>query len=80
MKIVGIRNVDFTAQDGSHIVGVSLYCSYEITRNGAGYAVDKVFVSENKLRDVMYRPEVGDEIVVNYNRFGKVESISPLNN
>lgn len=80
MKIVGIRNVDFTAQDGNRIVGVSLYCSYGITKNGAGCAVDKIFVSENKLREVMYLPEVGDDIVVNYNRFGKVESISPLNN
>lgn len=79
MKIVGIRNVDFTAEDGNRISGVSLYCSYEITKNGSGFAVDKIFVSDGKLRDAMYTPDVGDDVQVHYNRFGKVEAVTPLN-
>lgn len=78
MKVVGIRKVDFTAQDGNRISGVSLFCSYPITKNGEGFAVDKIFLSDKKMADCGYFPEVGDEIGVNYNRFGKVDSIVPL--
>lgn len=78
MKVVGIRKVDFTAQDGNRICGVSMYCSYPITKNGDGFAVDKIFLSDNKMSSCGYYPEVGDEIGVNYNRFGKVESVFEL--
>lgn len=78
MKVVGIRKVDFTAKDGNRISGVSLFGSYPITKNGEGYSVDKIFLSDKKMADCGYFPEVGDEIIVNYNRFGKVDSIAPL--
>ena len=78
MKVIGIRNVSFDAQDGKHISGVSLFCSYPITKNGFGVGVDKIFLSDAKLGYCGYMPELGDEINVTYNRFGKVDSVSPV--
>lgn len=78
MKVVGIRNVDFTAQDGNKISGMSIYCSYEITKNGEGYAVEKIFLSDRKMNDCGYVPSVGDEVNITYNRFGKVDRVEPF--
>ena len=77
MKVVGKRNVDFKAADGNKITGVSLYCAYPITKNGEGFAVDKIFLSSNKMEDCGYFPEVDDEINITYNRFGKVDQVFP---
>lgn len=78
MKVIGIRKVEFDAQDGKHISGVSLFCSYPITKNGEGVGVDKIFLSDNKLGQCGYYPELGDEINVQYNRYGKVDSVTPV--
>lgn len=79
MKVIGIRKVDFNAQDtGNRITGYSLYCAYDITKNGSGVGVDKIFLSDKKLADCGYFPEIGDEINVTYNRYGKVDSIFPV--
>lgn len=78
MKIIGKRTVSFDAQDGKHISGVSLFCSYPITKNGEGVGVEKIFLSDSKLAYCGYFPELGDEINVQYNRYGKVESVSQV--
>lgn len=36
MKVIGIREVNFTAPDGNQISGYSLFCSYPISRTGQG--------------------------------------------
>ena len=78
MKVIGIRYVDFNAQDGKHVTGVSLFCSYPITKNGSGVGVEKFFLSDAKLGYCGYKPEIGDEINVQYNRYGKVDSVTPV--
>lgn len=78
MKVIGIREVNFTAADGNKISGYSLFCSYPITRNGQGVAVDKLFLSDKKVAACGYFPELGDEINVQYNRWGKVEAVLPV--
>lgn len=78
MKVIGIRKVEFDAQDGKHVSGVTLYCSYPITKNGEGVGVDKLFLSDAKLGYCGYVPELGDEINVQYNRYGNVDSVTPV--
>lgn len=78
MTIIGKRKVEFDAQDGKHISGYSLFCSYPITKNGEGFGVEKIFLSDNKLAQCGYFPEIGDEINVQYNRYGKVETLVPI--
>lgn len=78
MKVIGYRNVDFNSADGNRVQGVSFFCSYPITKNGSGEASEKFFLSNKKLENSGYFPNIGDEIKVTYNRFGKVDSISPV--
>lgn len=78
MKVIGIRHVDFTAADGKQVSGYTVFCSYPIARNGQGFGVEKIFLSDNKLANIGYFPELDDEINVSYNRWGKVESVSPV--
>lgn len=78
MKVIGRRKVDFKAQDGSQIQGLSLYCTYPITKDGDGMAAEKIFLSARKLEQLDFMPEVGDEINVQYNRFGKVDTIMQI--
>lgn len=78
MTVIGRRKVEFTAQDGNQIQGVSLYVSYPITKNGEGMAAEKIFLSAKKLENLDFLPEIGDEINVQYNRYGKVDTITPV--
>lgn len=78
MKVIGIREVNFTTPDGKQISGYSLFCSYPISGNGQGVAVDRVFLSDKKIAACCYLPELDDEINVHYNRWGKVETVAPL--
>lgn len=78
MKVIGMRRVDFSAQDGNRITGYSLYCTFPIGKGGTGEGCDKIFLSDNKIAQSNYLPQVGDEINVSYNRFGKVDAVIPL--
>lgn len=78
MKVEGIRNVSFTADDGKLIEGKTVFCSYPITKNGSGLAFEKIFLSNNKLARLDFDLVIGSEIGVNYNRFGKIDTIFEL--
>lgn len=76
MTLVGYRRRSFKAPDtGDTVSGYYLF----FTRpdpNVQGLAAECVFVSDRKIGD--YKPVVGDELQVFYNRFGKVDSLSVL--
>lgn len=78
MIIEGIRDVSFVADDGNKIEGKSIFCSYEITKNGSGRAFEKIFLSKNKLARLDFDLTIGSEIGVTYNRFGKVDTVYEL--
>ena len=77
-KVIGIRNSSFKGNDGAEVKGVNIYFTDPL-ENGSGYAAERVFVTEQRLQETGYKPQVGDEISVNYNRFGKVSSIVKIN-
>jgi len=79
MKIVGIqRNVSFQ-MNGQTYVGTNLWVTYP--RNGVeGVVTEKIFC--NKAKPELFQPSetmvLGDEIIGNYNRYGKYESIAVM--
>lgn len=75
MKVIGLRKVDFKATDGSLIQGLSIYVTFPIEKGGTGLAADKLFLSASKVEMLEQLPQVGDEIDVTYNRWGKVDKI-----
>ena len=67
--VIGIRDIDFVAEDGRNIKGISVYYTYE-TFGVDGVATDKVFISERLLAEKTV--EVGDFIRVFFTRKGTV--------
>ena len=74
MQIVWIRPSNFTGGDGTQVSGQNIYLVYPLER-GEGHGSDRVFVTNAKLSQWPYRPKVGDEVEVVYNRYGKVSEI-----
>lgn len=75
-KVVGWRNVDFTDPQRRHVSGYSLFLarpaqSPDIT----GLEVQKIFISKQY---VQYEPVENQMIGINFNRYGKVQSIEVL--
>lgn len=79
-KVVGYAESKFNAKDtGKEIKGVNIYLEY-VSKNVTGIATDRLYVTENRLTECGYYPNVGDEVDVMYNKFGKVQYIGPAEN
>lgn len=70
MKIIGIRPSSFTGEDKSTVSGRSIYLTYPLEK-GEGLGSERVFVTDAKLNQWPYQPKVGDEVRLEYNRYGK---------
>lgn len=73
MRIIGIVNTKFTAQDGTVIEGKTVHTAEPISpERGIGEAGDHFFMSTTKLATLGFDPAPGQTVQVFYNRFGKV--------
>ena len=77
MKIVGFKRADFTSKEGTMITGYNLYLSYPITgEDASGSAFERYYLTDAKLAKCGYKPRVGDEVNVSFNRYGKPDIIT----
>ena len=74
-KIVGIRPSSFKGNDGAEVNGQNIYLT-EPLDNGEGLATDRVFLTNAKLAGWAYKPVVGDEVEISYNRYGRVSGMA----
>ena len=75
-KVVGFRNVDFKDSQGVQVSGYRLYLAREPeVKNIFGLETHALFINK---ASVDYVPVENQMIVINYNRYGKVSSISPV--
>ncbi len=74
MTIVGIRPSSFKGDRGDTISGKNIYLIYPLD-NGEGQGTDRVFLTDERLHKLGCNPTVGDEVRVEYNRFGKPSGI-----
>lgn len=74
-KIIGFQQRNLKFQDGREVSGYNLYL-IEQRDNVNGYACESLFVSNQKIGD--YFPKLDDVIDIRWNRWGKVEAISPV--
>ena len=70
MKIVGIRPSEFKGDDGSTISGKNFYLTYPLDK-GEGLGTERVYLTDAKLRNLAVVPAVGDEVRVDFNKWGK---------
>ena len=79
MKIIGFERSDFSTADGKSITGCNVYISRDIAPGkGKGQAVERIYLSDAKAEKmgIDLAADVGKNIQVFYNRFGKVDQIT----
>ena len=76
-KVIGIRPSSFKGDDGQQVSGLNIYYTYPLDK-GSGEGAERVFLTDAKLQDCGYRPVVGDNVNLEYNRFGRVSKIYPI--
>jgi len=73
MEIIGFKHSSFKPRDGDQeISGYTLYLTEE-REDVEGYAADRAFITDKKLGT--YKPALGDNVRLLYNRFGKVDAV-----
>lgn len=76
-KIIGLKDSSFTPKDsGTPISGKTLYICYP-SANVEGFRCESVFATLQRFVNG-YVPKVSDEIVIEYNRYGKPDAIYPV--
>lgn len=81
MKIIGYRKNDFKTKEGVEVTGYSVYIATEIDpRRGAGVSVERQYLSDAKLakEGIDLAELMNHEVKVYYNRYGRVDSIVPI--
>lgn len=74
MKVIGFQEKSFKGDDGNIVEGMNIFCSYESDRI-SGVGAERIYCSMNKLNKSGYYPSLGDDIEVQYNRYGKIAGI-----
>lgn len=78
MTVIGIRKTSFKGDSGDTISGINVYVSVPIPSDkGSGDSCDRLFFTVDKLLEGGYNPAVGDEVQVEYNKYGKPSRIRP---
>ena len=75
--IIGIRPSSFKGDNGEKVSGMNIYYTYPLDK-GTGLGAERVFMTDAKLAGCGYQPLPGDEVQVEYNRFGRVAKIYPI--
>ena len=77
IEVVGLREVNFTDDNGRTVSGTSIY--FLMASDGVdGKMSGKLFVSNERKKQMSYFPLIGDEVAVNYDRFGKPADFKPV--
>lgn len=74
--IIGVRSSSFKGNDGVQVTGKVIYFT-EPLEKGEGFSAERVFLTTDKLLKCQYDPKVGDEVRIEYNRFGKCSGMYP---
>lgn len=76
MTIVGIRSSSFKGNDGEDVRGKNFYFTYPLEKGkGEGEGTDRVYLTEKRLSELDFVPAIGNEVEVEYNRYGKASGM-----
>lgn len=76
--ILGYRRADFISKDGQTVKGCNVYIGDDITRDGAGLAVERMYLSDRRAETtgIDLAALVGKHVTVLYDRRGRIASIA----
>ncbi len=78
IEVVGLKQVSFTGNAGNKIEGVNLYYTAENQSNVEGLEAGKIFISNQKCRDLGLSKIDSGSYELFYNRFGKVDFLKKI--
>lgn len=80
MKIIGIEEVDFLPKNADRPVsGKRLYLTEAIpAKKGVGLSVEIAFFNQQKLDNLSFKPALGQEVELSYNKYGNAKSAKLL--
>ena len=70
VKIIGIRPSSFKGDNGEEVSGKNFYYVYALDK-GEGHGAERVYLTDAKLSQLDFAPKVGDEVEIEFNRWGK---------
>lgn len=75
--VLGYRRADFTSKDGQLVKGCNVFIGEEITRDGAGLSVERMYISDRRAATmgIDLAALVGKHVTVLYDRRGRIASI-----
>lgn len=74
MKVIGFRKSSFKGDDGQTVSGVNLFLT-EKCEKGEGQSCDRVYITDQRLTACGYTPKIGDEVKLEYTRYGKCSGV-----
>lgn len=77
MEIIGIRPSSFKGDKGEEITGQNIYMTFPLEK-GTGLGCERVFLTDAKIAGWEYKPRVGDEVKLSYNRFGRCDGMEKV--
>lgn len=77
MTIIGMREVNFTNNEGNLITGFRVWFT-ETDAHVEGFKADSAFISFATSNRNNYTPHVGDEIEIYYDKNGRIKSIQRI--
>lgn len=73
-----VKNLDFYNDKNEHIVGRNIFLGQPTSEKGwHGMSCEKFHVPATSPAYNRYIPESGETVTVEFNRYGKIQSISP---
>ena len=76
--VFAVKELDFTADDGKTISGRNIFMGQATTDRGwQGMSCEKFFIKKDSDAYKGYCPKSGENVVVEFNRYGKIQSIRP---
>ena len=76
--VFAVKELDFTDDKGKEVKGRNIFMGQETHDRGwQGMSCEKFFVRAGTDAYTGYTPKCGDQVVVEFNRYGKVNSIRP---
>lgn len=75
MQIIGYQNMEFKGDKGEEVKGMQVFLGEDITKDGDGMRVTKIWLTPKKLEELSVQIALGVEVDVVYNRYGKVADL-----
>lgn len=76
-----VKELDFTNDKGEKIKGRNIFLGQPTKERGwQGMSCEKFYVSADSPAYGAYVPKSGEQVIVEFNRYGKIQAISPAVN